>query len=341
MNMETNHPFHDIVIIGASAGGLEAVITLLSNIPSGVPAAFFYIQHHSPQANINFLVQKLGHCSSLLCCIPEDKEIIKKGNLYIAPPDYHLMFDGEQQIRIVKGPHENRHRPSIDTSFRSAAFHYRNRVIGIVLSGMLNDGTAGLLAVKKCGGLTMVQSPKDARYPDMPDNAMAQTEVDFALPAAEIGKMLGQLTYMPAGTIQELPEEIQNEAQIAERVIGAPSRMNQVGEQTFVSCPSCGGRLWELHGAPQGRFRCHVGHVFNIDSLLNSQKEAYEDTLWVALRILEERYHLLEQHARISRARERHLHAEQVTEKAADLLIHIERLRELLRISDYPRTEAS
>lgn len=184
-------PGHDIIVIGASAGGVEALVTLVGSLPADLPAAVFIVLHIPAQGS-SVLPHILSRSGRHVALHPKDGDVIERGKMYVAPPDHHLLLNHDT-IRIVRGPKENRHRPAIDPLFRSAATIYKQRVIGVVLTGSLDDGTAGLLAIKQSGGLAIVQDPEDALYPSMPLHAMNTVNVDYVLPVREIGPLLVRL----------------------------------------------------------------------------------------------------------------------------------------------------
>jgi two-component system, chemotaxis family, protein-glutamate methylesterase/glutaminase len=219
---------------------------------------------------------------------PEDLEEIRPGHIYVARPDYHLLVEAER-VRVVRGPRENRHRPSIDPLFRSAAWSYGPRVVGVVLTGYLDDGAAGLWAIKSCGGLAIVQDPADAMHHDMPINAARSIDVDYSVPVSEIAPLLVKFAREPVDPKMEFvrPANIATEIGFVkmERDI---ADMNKLGPLSAFTCPTCRGALWELHDDVL-RYRCHTGHAFSKDSLLGEQTTAIEDALYSALRAVEEK----------------------------------------------------
>lgn len=220
-----------------------------------------------------------------------DNETISSGNIYIAP-EHHLIIK-EEVIRVVNGPDENRWRPSIDVTFRSAAVAYRERVIGIILTGLLNDGTAGMLAIKKCGGKLIVQDPNEAEFPDMPFSILENMEVDYRVTLTHMGHIIHQLINNLEPTETIVPEEIMKEAKIAEKTITNIEEISRLGTPGILSCPDCGGGLWEIKEGNFHRYRCHIGHTYSESDLLLKQAQQIDTTLWVAIRIMEERYALL------------------------------------------------
>ena len=212
-------PGHDIIVIGASAGGLKALGAIVGSLPTDIDAAIFIVQH-LPADKPSILPKILEEVGSLPASHPSDGEQIQKGRIYVAPPDYHLLVN-QGSMRLVHGPKENRFRPAIDTLFRSAARAYGSRVVGVVLAGYLDDGTVGLQAVKKRGGVAIVQDPKEAEYPSMPKSALRYVKVDRCLPLAEIPHLLVQLSKQPAAEEEAYPmtEEIEIESNIAQQQV--------------------------------------------------------------------------------------------------------------------------
>jgi two-component system chemotaxis response regulator CheB len=217
---------------------------------------------------------------------------LKPTHVYIAPPDSHLLIKKGKML-VTKGAAENRHRPGIDPLFRSAAVSHGSRVIGVVLTGMMDDGTAGLIAVKRCGGVTVVQDPRDAAYSGMPLSALDNANVDHCVAIAEMGPLLTSLVSQPSGKSKAVPDDIRTEAVIAERVLSDISQVNGLGEQVPYNCPGCGGVLWKINERSGKRYRCHTGHSYSGLSLLASQSEKIDEMLWISLRMFEERKNLL------------------------------------------------
>jgi two-component system chemotaxis response regulator CheB len=291
----------DVVVIGASAGGVEALTSLVAGLPVDIAAAIFVVVH-VPSHHASALPTILMKVGGLHAVHPANGDPIEYGRIYVAPPDRHMLLRGGR-IVISAGPRENHHRPAIDPLFRSAALEYGPRVAGVVLSGMLDDGTAGLLAVKRRGGIAIVQDPADAGFGDMPRHAAQEVEVDYRLRAEEIGSVIYRLTANHAsGDTAMADEQMATETDIAWSEEG-PTIAEQPGEPSRFSCPDCGGVLNEVPDGDMLRFRCRVGHAFSPESLLAQQGEAVETALWASLRSLEEHADLAKTMAR--RARER------------------------------------
>jgi two-component system chemotaxis response regulator CheB len=315
-----------IVVIGTSAGGLHALDELFGQLPGDLPASFLVVQHMEPQISGDALVRKLRRHKSLGIKFAADGEAFKPGTVYIAPPDYHLLVK-QTRLLVTKGARENRYRPAIDPLFRSAAVAHGPRVIGVILTGLLDDGTAGLTAVKKCGGATVVQDPDTAAYASMPRSALANVKVDHCVPLDAMGPVLERLIRGRAGKVPSVPAAVRVEAKIAERVLSDVDQVNGLGDQVPYNCPNCGGVLWLIERQKKLRYRCHTGHSFTAPALLASQAERIEETLWISLRMLEERKNLLNT---LARAERRPPSKRAYAERAAATEVHIERIRSML-----------
>jgi two-component system chemotaxis response regulator CheB len=279
----------DIIVIGASAGGVEALVELVRGLPADLPAAAFVVLHLPAHAT-SVLPSILNRAGALPAVHPRDGQAIQPGRIYVAPPDHHLLIK-DRHLRVTRGPRENRHRPAADVLFRTAARSCGRRVIGVVLSGALDDGTAGLMVIKRQGGLAVVQDPAEALYPSMPSNARDHVAVDHCLPVAQIAPLLARLVNEPveepAGG-EPVSDELNQEAEMAELDAAAMQDPHRAGTPSAFGCPECGGVLWELRDGELLHFRCRVGHAWSPDSLLAEQSEALEAALWTALRALEE-----------------------------------------------------
>jgi two-component system chemotaxis response regulator CheB len=313
-----------VVVIGASAGGMDALSRLVAQLPGDFPAPILIV-HHMPAESVgSALMHALQQPGKLPCTQALDGERIVAGHIYLAPPDNHLMISGGR-ILITKGAMENRARPAIDPLFRSAAVAYGNRVIGVLLTGYLDDGTAGLMAIKRCGGVCVAQDPADAAYPDMPQNALNQLKVDHCVPLDEMGSLLASLVVRKHGKSKPVPEDIDIEAKIAERVLSDLPSVNALGKQAPFNCPGCGGVLWQVGKGKQLRYRCHTGHAYTASILLAEQNAKIEETLWVALRMFEERRNLLVNMESAGTA------SRSSSERVEQSKIHIDRIRNMLR----------
>jgi two-component system chemotaxis response regulator CheB len=278
---------HDIVVIGASAGGIEALAELVKRLPADLPASVF-VAVHLPAHSKSFL-PKILRRGSLPAEQPKDGEKIQPGRIYVAPPDRHMLIK-RGHIRVVHGPRENGSRPAIDPLFRTAARAYGSRVVGVVLSGSLDDGTAGLTAIKKLGGIGIVQEPGEALYSGMPQSAIDNNEVDYILLVSEIPDTLARLAAEPAeeGEEERVDDEMEQEADIAELDMAALHAGEKPGSPSRFSCPQCQGVLWEIDDEQMIRFRCRVGHAYSPEALLAEHSNSVEAALWAGLRALEE-----------------------------------------------------
>jgi two-component system chemotaxis response regulator CheB len=331
-----------LIVIGTSAGGIPALTKLVAQLPGTLPAAVLVVLHLAPESQGDIIVKLLAEHTALRCVLATNHAPLEAGTLYLAPPDRHLLAK-EDQVLVTKGPRENHYRPAVDALFRSAAVAYGPNVVGVVLTGMLHDGTAGLDFVKRCGGVAVVQDPADAEFPSMPQSALSAVEIDYVVPLAGMGRLLVDLVTpavaVPPGTAY-VPSDLRLEAGIAERVMGTSEEAGQLGHQIPLTCPDCGGALWELEHGSVHRFRCHTGHAFTAESLADSSREALEETLWVALRMMEERKVLLTSMAGHDKSR---WQVRQMAERLDELKGHINRLREfMLNGSDHgPNPPAS
>lgn len=280
----------DIIVVGGSAGGVEAVLRLAKGLPPDLPAAVFVVIHSSPhgKGGLSGLINRAGPLS---CVLAGDGDGIEAGMIYLARPDHHLLLEAGK-VRVVRGPLENRHRPAIDPLFRSAAVTYGARVIGVILSGILDDGAAGLAVVKKSGGRTVVQHPEDALFPSMPRNAMDAVKVDHVLPLDEMPALFSRLCREPAEEIPEPSDSDKAEAGIAAGNLVSEAKMLEAASPSVFICPDCGGDLFEYADSQPLRFRCSIGHAVNGISLLEAQSGKVQEALATSFRVLLENQRL-------------------------------------------------
>lgn len=335
-------PGQDIIVVGASAGGVEALSRLVEELPPDLAAAVFVVLHISPSGT-SVLPNILARRGQMPVAHAEDGEPIQNGRIYVAPPDHHLLV-APKLVRVGRGPREHGNRPAADTLFRSAAASYGPRVVGVVLSGTLDDGTAGLVAIKARGGMAIIQDPDDALYPGMPRSALAQDHPDLVLPVAEIGRALVRLsngTLDPGASISSVPQEAAVSDELGAELSWSvpdlelsPPLEPPFGEPSGFTCPECHGALWEIADGDLVRFRCRVGHGYGAESLISEQARGVEAALWAAVRALEERAAL--NHRLAIRARERdHPHtAAHFEARAADAEKRAEEVRYVLRSGD-------
>ncbi len=277
---------NDIIVIGASAGGVDALPKLIGSLPADLPASVFIVLHIAAQGR-DLLPQIIRRVAFLPVGHGVDGEKIRRGHVYVAPPDHHLQVDGPR-VRLFRGPRENFHRPSIDTLFRTAADSYGPRVAGVVLTGHLDDGTAGLHAVKSHGGIAIVQDPKDASVPAMPQSALRNVKVDHCVPLAEMGAILVRLA-----RTRNIPKRKKGAIHMEKRSMSPKEMEKKFGQPTSFVCPECNGPLWETKAGPSLQFRCHVGHAYSPESLLADHADGLERALWSAVRTFDERAGLL------------------------------------------------
>lgn len=265
---------HDIVAIGASAGGIEVLLELVGDLPADLAAAVFVVVHQQP-SHVSALPELLSRRGPLPATLPLHGEAIQPGAIYVAPPDNHLQVR-PGAVEVVRGPRDNGHRPAADVLFRTAAAAYGSRVIGVVLSGYQDCGTAGMMSIKARGGLAVVQDPATAIAADMPRNVIERVTVDHVVHPLELASVLTRLVATPAGpTAQPDPYIRQLEGV-------------DLGQRAEIVCPICSGVLTEAQPGVFQHFRCHVGHAFTLRSLVREQSEEMERALWAAVRTLEE-----------------------------------------------------
>jgi two-component system chemotaxis response regulator CheB len=263
-------------------------------------------------------------------------ETFRHGHIYVAPPDYHLLIE-KGYMRLWRGPKENHSRPSLNPTFRSAASLYGERLIGVILSGFLDDGTGGLLAIKKNRGVAIVQDPQDAEIPDMPRNAMRYVNADYVVPAARIAPLLVELTReaIPETGAKSMPDNADKESIKVEHDIAELEEGEKSNGLTMIVCPDCGGPMWEFRDNEFKHFQCRVGHKFSPESILANHAETLERALWVAVRTLEERSSLTREMANIAR----HTSSESVIQKfeseAEEAARNAEIIRKMLLNGDY------
>lgn len=277
---------HDIVVIGASAGGVQAVLDLARDLPADLPATVLVVVHCSPGAR-GMLADLLTRAGPLPARNAVDGEAIEPGRIYVAPPDHHLLLR-PGHIHLSRGPKENNARPAVNPLFRTAALSFGRRVVGVVLSGNLDDGTAGLLAISEAGGVAVVQDPDEAMYRGMPGSACEYLEAARVLPLAEIAPLLAELarTPLPDGEPQETSE---GTMVLGERIMDWKGDYARYGEAVGLTCPECNGPLWEIQEASLVEFGCMIGHLYSPETLLASSEVEVEETLGMSLRALEER----------------------------------------------------
>jgi two-component system chemotaxis response regulator CheB len=279
-----------IIVVGSSAGGIESLSELMHHLRSGFQSTIFIVQHLPPDSIgilTGILRRALHTDDSIEIDFARDGEPITPGRIWVARPDHHLLVE-RQHMRVIRGPRENLHRPSVDALFRSAANSHGSAVIGIVLSGLLNDGTSGLAAIKRRGGLVIVQDPQEARFPSMPQSAIEHVTVDHVLPVKEIAMLIPSWVGLAEPVPIEIDRTTAAEVVMATGANDEHDKLDGIGQRTMFTCPDCHGTLWEISDAGLRHFRCHVGHSYSEESFQVETIDAQEKALWNALRIIEE-----------------------------------------------------
>lgn len=322
---------HMLIAIGASAGGMQALRALVAQFPVDLPAPVFIVTHMSPDMTGDVLVRVLAEAGPLSCRHATHGERYRPGTIYVAPSDCHMLIDGSE-ILITKGARENRSRPAIDPLFRSVAVAHGNRVIGVILTGYLDDGTSGMTAIKRCGGICIAQDPDDADYPDMPRSVIVNVGVDHCLPIRGMGALLSRLALLKPGPRKPPPDDVVVEARIAQRVLSDLPSVKALGDQVPYNCPDCGGVLWQIKDGDLLRYRCHTGHAFSSAVLLAVQSAKIEETLWTALRMFEERQNLMA----TMNAQSDGKSTKAMTERSTEAQVHIDRIRAMLMAKNEP-----
>ena len=294
---------------------------LVKNLPAEFDASLLVVLHVAPSSP-SILPQILARSGPLTASHAADGEPIRKGHIYVAPPDHHLLVEGNRLL-VKKGPKENRFRPSIDALFRSAAYSYGSRVVGIILSGMLDDGTSGLWSVKRLGGRVIIQDPDDAEFGSMPRSVMEYVDVDCILPVSKIAPELQRLLQEEAPGTEPL-QAVEEERFLREINIAAQNNALDMGSQNFgkpslLTCPECSGALMEVKEGKLIRYRCHTGHAFTSSALLAGVTKSVEENMWQVVRGLEEAYMLLDQSAKQYREAGNEKDAVKFAAKAAQL----------------------
>jgi two-component system, chemotaxis family, protein-glutamate methylesterase/glutaminase len=320
----------DIVVVGASAGGIETVAQLVAGLQPGFAGAVFIVVHF-PGSVTSTLPHILSRAGPLQARHAVDGEAVEPGLIYVAPPDHHLLLE-DGLVRLTRGPKENGFRPAVDPLFRSAAGTYGPRVVGVVLTGNLNDGTAGLRSIKQRGGLAVVQSLETALYQGMPRSAMEHVEVDYVLAPAEIPQLLSELALQPEPHLEIVPMSSDDPAPPDPGdVVATLDRRTQPGVPSTMSCPECHGVLWEVKDEELVSFRCRVGHAYSDEALLVHQSENLEAAMWTALRALEEHSALSRRLAGRASGRGHAHSAASFTEQAMDAEHHASVIRTVLK----------
>jgi len=319
---------HDVITIGTSSGGVDALRRLVRDLPADLLAAAFVVLHIGSRSH---LVPILNQDSRLPIMWAENGAKIERGKIYVAKPDAHLLLH-DDHILLRRGPRENMSRPAIDPLFRSAAATFGGRVIGVVLTGALNDGTSGLRAIKRCGGLAVVQDPEDASVPDMPRSAIQHVDVDHVAKLSDIGVLLGRLCRVPATATPAIPFDIRVETAVAAQELTSMKTEDALGELSPFTCPECHGALWEIHDGSMIRYRCHVGHAFTAEAALEAGDAEIDTMLQQLLRSHRERAALARRMAQAERGHQRHELADRLEARANE---YEENAELMLRLVNY------
>ena len=326
---------HRIVVIGASSGGVSALRNLFSQLSSDVQAAFFVVLHILPESP-SVLATLLDRAGPLPAKAAEDNEPILPGHVYVAPPDFHLIVK-QGYLQLHRGPRENRHRPAINPLFRSAAIAFPEQTIGVILTGYQDDGAAGLSAIKRCGGIAIVQDPHDASIPDMPTNALAKVDVDYRLPLRHIGKKVMDLVGHSTGGTHKVPthkvsKDTAIEAKISEQTasVGSSRRQKYLDQPGQTSYLESNGQLLATETKTADCHRIGAGHSFIAKMLIENQDPALENALWAAMRTMEEHANLSLVMARNEAKRSREHSAQRYEDQSETLKAHAQVIRKLL-----------
>lgn len=318
----------DIITIGASAGGVDALTTLVQELPADLPAAIFIVLHISAQSP-GMMANILSRRSVLSVETAVDRQEIRPGCAYVAPPDRHLMID-RSYMYLTRGPRENYVRPSVDPLFRSAAVVHGPRVIGVILTGHLDDGTSGLGAVKRCGGVAVVQDPNDAQVPDMPRSAAEHVDVDYSVPLSQMAELLVRLANSAPGDPIPPPPELLMEVEVARVGAGSAEILDGIGDLAPLTCAECGGPLWEMRGDSIPRFRCREGHSHTAKNLLAGLTDGIEQSLWAVVQTMDERVRVLERLIRFDEEKGRSRGVPSFRSRAEETKEHADQLRQFL-----------
>ncbi len=320
----------DIIVMGGSAGAVEGMAQIVSGLPAGLPAAVFVVVHF-PAYSTSVLPRILSRAGALPAVHPRDGDPVEPGHIYVAPPDHHLLLE-KGIIRLSRGPRENGHRPAVDTLFRSAARAYGNRVAGVVITGNLDDGTAGLGAVRARGGAAVVQDPEDAMHPGMPTSALNVVGADHVVPLDRIAGILVELatTSVPAQE-DAVSERLATETGIAGMDPASLESDERPGSPAPYSCPECHGSLFEIEEGAVMRYRCRVGHAYSVETLLAHQGHAVESALWTAMLALKERAVLSRKMAERLRGRGGERSAERFFQQASEADVRAAVIQDVLR----------
>jgi two-component system chemotaxis response regulator CheB len=317
----------DLVAVGTSAGGVEALANLFAQVPGDTPASFLVVQH-LPASSPRHLARIIQRATAVPVKWAEHGEIVHENQIYVGPPDVHFQLEGDT-VHLVQGAKENHARPAINRLFRSAAVHHGAQTNGVLMTALLYDGVLGLTAIQRCGGVTIVQDPNDAAYPDMPLAALDAMTPDHVVGISSMGALLGTLIGAPVDELPP-PADVVIHAALDRVTPASPKDLDQLGPRTELVCPDCGGPMWDVgYGRVRG-YRCYLGHASGARSLLAGQVSEIERSLWIAVRSLQERSATLADLARASRRDGSEEVAADLDRQARDAAAHAERARQFL-----------
>jgi len=311
----------NIIVIGTSAGGVDALCALTKHLPKDLDASVFVVMHIGATSA---LPEILSRCGNMPAVSAEDNKRYQTGCIYCAPPHCHLLIKDHKTV-LTHGPRENGHRPAADVLFRSAARIHREKVVGVVLSGGRDDGSAGLFAIKARGGVAIVQDPKEAMTKNMPQNALNMVDVDFCLPVRQIAGVLVQLV---KGNATDVIESLNDGTKMEEHASVEQTKSQPPGDQIPLSCPECNGPMYQVKEGELTRFQCFVGHTYSPESLSEEHTEALERAIWTAIRKLKERIIL---HEELLKRKKRNKGEEELMGRLKESIVTAERDLKLLR----------
>jgi two-component system, chemotaxis family, protein-glutamate methylesterase/glutaminase len=316
----------DLIVVGSSAGGIPVLMDLVAGMPVDLPAAVVIVQHIGSHPSI--LPELLTARGGRKALHARDGEPLSMDVIHVAPPDHHLTIVADT-IQLTKGPRENHARPAIDPLFRSAAIAKGARVIGVILSGRLDDGTAGLQAIKACGGLAVVQDPGDAEEPGMPASAIDNVAVDHIATRGTLAGTLLRLVGEPVAVQPAPPDALVREHRLSQGEENGMEQLDRIGTPSRIACPDCNGVLWKIRDSSPPRYRCHTGHAYTLRSLEYQQAQRTDESLWSALRALNEREALLREMMLLSRRTGDEAEAQRLEKEAEHAAMHAQQLQQI------------
>lgn len=322
----------NVLAIGTSAGGVEALLFLAKHFPADLPAAVF-VTIHLPHQSRSSLDQLLSRVGPLAATFAREGDAVENSHVFIAPPGHHLLIEGDT-LALGIGPRENNVRPAIDPMLRSAAVCCGRRTVGVVLTGTQSDGASGLWAVNECGGVSVVQDPRDAAFPEMPLNALSRSKPHHVIALANMPSLLERLVRQPAGEPIPAAASIRLEVEIARTGRSNMSNMDNIGRRSVLACPDCHGVMWEIDEGDLVRYRCHTGHAYTAEMMDLAIDENLRRALASALRALEERVALTEKLRRQASERGHHQSADTWASKKTEYEAEADVIRTAIRRAD-------